>query len=94
MSGLGDQLEALLDITLVYPGHSSPQLFDFLIGDVSKIVVRVKILKLGYNGTPSLELIRSKSGSTEVRKFLNELWREKDLLINKIHNETNKIKNY
>ena len=36
---------------------------------------------------PSVETIRSKIGSGEVRNFLNELWKEKDLKINKIQNE-------
>ena len=86
---LGDQLNALIDVTVVYPGHSSPRLFDFLIGNVKKIVVRVKIYKPGNNGMPSFETIRSKIGSGEVRKFLNELWKEKDLKIKKIQNEKN-----
>ncbi len=86
LNSLGDQLNALLDVTLVYPGHSSPKLNDFLLGRVKKIVVRIKIFKLGFDGTPSIETIRSKTGSAEVRSFLNELWREKDLLISKIQN--------
>jgi hypothetical protein len=87
LRSLGDQLNALIDVTLVYPGHSSPKLIDFLVGNVKKIVVRIKICKLGSNGTPSVETIRSKIGSGEVRNFLNELWKEKDLKINKIQNE-------
>jgi len=30
LSNLGDQLNALLDVTLVYPGHSSPKLNNFI----------------------------------------------------------------
>ena len=86
LSNLGDQLNALLDVTLVYPGHSSPKLIDFLVGRVTKIIVRINTFKLGDNETPSIETIRSKNGSTEVRNFLNKLWKEKDLFISKIHN--------
>ena len=86
LDSLGDQLSALLDVTLVYPGHSSPRLSDFLLGKVTKIVVRIKKFKLGNDGTPSIETIRSKTGTIAVRNFINELWFEKDLLIGKIHN--------
>jgi len=86
LNSLGNQLSALLDVTLVYPGHSSPRLIDFLLGRITKIVVRIKKFKLGKDGTPSIETIRSKTGSIAVRSFLNELWLEKDLLISKIHN--------
>jgi len=86
LNSLGNQLSALLDVTLVYPGHSSPRLIDFLLGRITKIVVRIKKFKLGIDGTPSIETIRSKTGSIAVRSFLNELWLEKDLLISKIHN--------
>tara|TARA_Y100001970_G_C14148227_1_gene811091 strand:- start:18 stop:926 length:909 start_codon:yes stop_codon:yes gene_type:complete len=87
LCSLGDQLNALIDVTLVYPGHSSPRLIDFLVGNVKKIVVRIKICKPGENGTPSVETIRSKVGSGEVRNFLNDLWKAKNLRIEKIQNE-------
>ena len=32
--------------------------------------------------------IREKGGSIAIRNFLNNLWYEKDLLINKVHKET------
>ena len=86
LSSLGDQMNAVIDVTLVYPGHFSPRLIDFLLGRVTKIVVRIKKFKLGDDLTPSIKTIRSKTGPNAVRSFLNELWREKDLLVNKIHN--------
>ena len=86
LNSLGDQMNAVIDVTLVYPGHSSPRLTDFLLGRVTKIVVRIKKFKLGDDFTPSIKTIRSKKGPNAVRSFLNELWREKDLLVNKIHN--------
>ena len=86
LKSLGSQLNALLDVTIVYPGHSYPGLSDFLLGRVKKIVVRIKTFELGCDGAPSVEIINNKNGSLAVRSFLNELWREKDVFISKIHN--------
>ena len=58
----------------------------YFLSRVKKIVVRIKTFKIGDGKTPSTETVRSKSGTIAVRSFLNELWREKDLLVNKVHN--------
>jgi len=88
LSNLGNQLTAILNVTLVYPGHSSPNLVDFLLGKVKRIVVHIESIELGQKEMPSMETIRDKGGSSAVRKYLNKLWYEKDLLINKIHEDT------
>ncbi|GIT03468.1 MAG: hypothetical protein CM1200mP28_07270 [Deltaproteobacteria bacterium] len=32
---------------LVYPGHTSPSLFDFLLGKIPRVVIRIEKLKFG-----------------------------------------------
>jgi len=56
-----------------------------LFGRVHKIVVRIESLKLGEGVVPSLETIRAKGGSLAVRNCLNEIWKDKDKFISKIH---------
>ncbi len=87
LKSLGDELSSILNVTLVYPGHTSPSLVDFLLGKVSRIVIRIEAFKLGENEVPSLETIKSKTGSLAVRKFLNQTWEAKDKIISKIHSE-------
>jgi len=87
LSSLGDEITSILNVTLVYPGHSSPNFFDLLFGRVHKIVVRIESLKLGEGVVPSLETIRAKGGSLAVRECLNELWKAKDKFISKIHSD-------
>ena len=87
LSSLGDEITSILNVTLVYPGHSSPNFFDLLFGRVHKIVVRIESLKLGEGVVPSLETIREKGGSLAVRNCLNELWKAKDKFISKIHSD-------
>ena len=88
LSSLGDELTSILNVTLVYPGHASPSLFDFLLGKISRIIIRIEALKLGERGVPSLETIQSKAGSLAVRNFLNKTWEVKDKIISKIHSES------
>ena len=88
LSSLGDELTSILNVTLVYPGHTSPSLFDFLLGKIPKVVIRIEVLKLGENDVPSFEKIKSKAGSLAVRNFLNQTWEVKDKIISKIHSES------
>ena len=88
LSSLGDELTSILNVTLVYPGHTSPSLFDFLLGKIPKVVIRIEALKLGENDVPSFEKIKSKAGSLAVRNFLNQTWEVKDKIISKIHSES------
>ncbi|HIB39935.1 MAG TPA: acyltransferase [Candidatus Lambdaproteobacteria bacterium] len=87
LSSLDDEITSILNVTLVYPGHSSPNFSDLLFGRVHKIVVRIESLKLGEGVVPSLETIRAKGGSLAVRNCLNELWKAKDKFISKIHSD-------
>ena len=89
LSTLGENMTAILNVTLVYPGHSSPNLSDFLKGRLPKVVVRIEKLNLGEAKVPSLQTIRGKGGSLAVRKWLNDLWEVKDILIGKIQNNFN-----
>jgi len=88
LSNLGDELTSILNVTLVYPGHVSPSLFDFLLGKIPRVIIRIETLKLGENEVPSLETIKSKAGPLAVRNFLNHTWEIKDKIISKIHSES------
>ena len=88
LSSLGDELTSILNVTLVYPGHASPSLFDFLLGKIPRIIIRIEALKLGERGVPSFETIQSKAGSLAVKNFLNQTWEVKDRIIGKIHSES------
>ena len=87
LSILGDEITSILNVTLVYPGQSSPNFSDLLFGRVHKIVVRIESLKLGEGVVPTLETIRGKGGSLAVRNCLKELWNAKDNFISIIHSD-------
>ena len=88
LNSLGDELTSILNVTLVYPGHVSPSLIDFLIGRIPRVVIRIEDLKLGKNEVPSLDTIKSKAGALAIRNFLNYTWEVKDKIISNIHSES------
>lgn len=84
LEGLHEGLSAILNVTIVYPGHESPSFSDLAFGRIPCITVRVEKLEPGKNGVPSLEVIQSDKGQQATREWLKELWRRKDMLVNEI----------
>jgi 1-acyl-sn-glycerol-3-phosphate acyltransferase len=81
LQALGDQLEAILDVTIIYPGFQSPGLSDLVFGRLRRIRVDVDQLCIGEDGVPTLEQIRSREAGVHIRKWLNERWQRKEQLI-------------
>ena len=84
LSALGDQLDSILDVTIVYPGLISPTLGDMAFGKVPCIQVQVDRLQIGVNGVPTLEVIRGRKGQLAIREWMNERWILKDSLLSEI----------
>jgi 1-acyl-sn-glycerol-3-phosphate acyltransferase len=76
---LGDKFNSLLDITIVYP-DGTPTFGEFLCGKVKRIIVRMKTIEIpqqllhgDYEGDPSFR--------DAMHKWVQQLWREKDVQI-------------
>ena len=82
LATLGGRVEALLDVTIVYPG-GVPTFLDLLCGRAGEIVVRAREVAL-----PQQRARAADDPGAEYRIALNawvrELWREKDLRIDEI----------
>lgn len=81
---LGDRLQSLMDVTIVYPGkitgQAAPTFWDLLTGKVPEIIIKVRELEipkhlLGRNFRSDRNIRR------ELEEWLGEVWREKDELI-------------
>lgn len=79
MNALGDRFDALLDLTIVYP-DSSPTFWEFLRGDVGRIVVRAErrpippdVAHGDYAADPPYR--------KRVQRWLLAVWHDKDALI-------------
>jgi 1-acyl-sn-glycerol-3-phosphate acyltransferase len=79
---LGDQIDALVDMTIVYP-DGAPGYGEFWLGEVPRIAVNMRKIEI-----PEWVLGGNYEDNSEYRQrfqnWVDELWTEKDQLINAI----------
>lgn len=83
LDAMGDQLEALLNITIHYPG-GNPSFWALMAGQVGEVVVRIEALQI-----PAGFLGRSYDQDEAYRKdfqlWVNQLWERKDAELAALH---------
>ncbi len=82
---MGERFHSLLDVTIFYPG-GAPSFFELMAGGMKRVVVRVRELPI------PADLIRgdyaADSGHrARVQAWLNQIWREKDQMLEEMHRE-------
>jgi 1-acyl-sn-glycerol-3-phosphate acyltransferase len=77
LAAMGEQLDAVLDMTVVYPGAEIPGFWQLICGDVSRVIVDIRTRELDpalwqgdYENDP---LFRE-----TVQGWVNQLWEEKN----------------
>ncbi len=82
LSAMGERFDALLDVTIVYPG-GVPTFWDLLSGKVKQVVVRVRELEIpkdllggDYEGDPAFR--------ARMQEWVRAMWTEKDARIEEI----------
>jgi len=82
LATMGEQFEALLDVTLVYP-HGTPRFWDLLCGRIDAVTVRVQ-----QRAIPPQVLGSDPIGDKAYRQRLNawveQQWSDKDQLIDEL----------
>ncbi|WP_010115385.1 acyltransferase [Acinetobacter sp. P8-3-8] len=82
---LGDKIDALVDMTIVYP-DGAPGYGEFWLGDVPRIAVNMRKIEI-----PDWVLGGNYEDDAEYRenfqKWVDHLWAEKDQLISKMKNK-------
>jgi 1-acyl-sn-glycerol-3-phosphate acyltransferase len=86
LAALGEQLDAVLDVTVVYPGARIPGFWDLISGQVPRVIVDIQTCELD----PALC-----QGDNEndpvfreyVQEWVNRLWVEKDARIQALQGE-------
>ncbi len=83
LAALGEQLDALLDVTIVYPGDKAPGFWDLLNGSVSRVIIDIQVRELDpalwagdYESDPVFR--------QTVQAWVNQLWLEKDERIGRL----------
>lgn len=86
LAALGDNLDALLDVTVVYPGGKPPGFWALLSGQLSRVIVDVRTLKLEpwlWQG----DYQEDRQFRARVQKWVSALWAEKDARIKALNKE-------
>jgi len=80
LAAMGEQLDAILDVTVVYPDSGIPGFWDMLCGRVSNVIVDIRTRELDpalwqgdYENDPAFR--------EKVQGWVNQLWDEKDARI-------------
>lgn len=82
LAAMGEQFEALLDVTIVYP-HGTPEFSDLLCGRLDAVTVRVlqrEIPATVLGGDP----VADKAYRQRISDWVEQQWREKDVLIDEL----------
>ena len=86
LAALGEQLDALLDVTIVYPGDKAPGFWDLLKGSVTRVIIDIRVRELppalcvgDYENDPAFR--------QTVQAWVNQLWLEKDQRIAQLRAE-------
>jgi 1-acyl-sn-glycerol-3-phosphate acyltransferase len=88
LAALGEQLDALLDVTIVYPGNQAPGFWALLNGSISRVIIDIQVRELDpalwdgdYENDPAFR--------QTVQAWVNQLWLEKDQRIKQLRAEMN-----
>ncbi len=82
LAAMGEQFEALLDVTIVYP-HGAPSFWQLLSGRVDAVTVRVRQLEIPaavLGGDP----LRDKAYRQRIGQWVDGQWLDKDRLIGEL----------
>ncbi|WP_278957365.1 acyltransferase [Aquipseudomonas alcaligenes] len=86
LATLGPQLDALLDVTLVYPGQRAPDFWKLISGQVPKVIMDIRTRELD----PAL-WAGDYQGDAEFRQYVqawvSQLWQDKDTRIAELKRE-------
>ncbi|MBO9551487.1 acyltransferase [Pseudomonas sp.] len=88
LAALGEQLDALLDVTIVYPGNKAPGFWDLLNGSISRVIIDIQVRELDpalwdgdYENDPAFR--------QTVQAWVNQLWADKDQRIEQLRADMN-----
>ncbi len=86
LATLGEQIDAVLDVTLVYPGKQVPGFWALLSGQVPKVIMDIQTLELDpalyqgdYENDPAFR--------QQVQDWVSNLWLAKDKRIEQLRSE-------
>jgi 1-acyl-sn-glycerol-3-phosphate acyltransferase len=82
LATMGEQFEALLDVTIVYP-HGTPRFWDLLCGRIDAVTVRVQQRDIPAEVLGS-DPMGDKAYRQRISAWVDQQWGEKDALIDEL----------
>ncbi len=82
LATMGEQFEALLDVTIVYP-HGTPSFTDLICGRIDAVIVRVQQRPIPPEVLGS-DPIADKAYRQRIGTWVEQQWAEKDALIDEL----------
>lgn len=89
LASLGDQLDAMYDVTIAYPGHDST-FWQLVTNRIPRIVVRARRIELPPEFT-SEAITRPGPERERFKAWIERLWREKDDLLGQLLGHANGV---
>lgn len=86
MAALGDDLDALLDVTIAYPEGKPPGFWALLSGRLDRVIIDVRT----HNLDPALwagDYQEDAEFRASVQRWVSDLWEEKDARIERLQKE-------
>ncbi len=87
LAAMGEQLDAMLDVTVVYPQERIPGFWDLICGSVPKVIIDIRTRELDpalwqgdYENDPAFR--------QQVQDWVNRLWTDKDQRISELLGES------
>ncbi|HQY71559.1 MAG TPA: acyltransferase [Pseudomonadales bacterium] len=85
LDAMGDQLSAMLNVTIHYPG-GVPGFWDLLSGRLGQVVVRLEQVEIPGDFI-GRNYDRDETYRFAFQQWVNRLWEEKDALLSRLHAE-------
>lgn len=86
LAAMGEQLDAILDVTVVYPQGQTPGFWDLVSGAIPRVIVDIRTRELDpalwqgdYENDPAFR--------QTIQNWVNQLWKDKDARIEALRAE-------
>lgn len=86
LAALGEQIDALLDVTVVYPDGPPPGFADLLMGRVPRVVIDIRVTPLPdwlWQG----DYENDRDFRSRIQRWVSDLWHTKDARIDQLKAE-------
>lgn len=85
LSAMGDIMDGIVDVTLAYPENQESPFIDMLKGNLTSVVVRVKLHPMDENVNG--DYFTDKAFKRRFHNWLNEQWQEKDEYLTSVYQQ-------